>query len=81
MQSYNVAEAKTHLSDILERVLEGEEIILTRRGQPVARVTPIGTPNSIIGKGINDPNINSEVVAKDEWWQAMDDEDTASWYE
>ncbi len=39
--SYNVGEAKTHLSEILERVEEnGEEIMLTRRGKPVARVVP-----------------------------------------
>jgi prevent-host-death family protein len=40
MRAYNVAEAKTHLSEILERVEAGEEILLTRRGKPVARVVP-----------------------------------------
>jgi len=39
--TYNVGEAKTHLSEILEHVEEtGEEILLTRRGRPVARVIP-----------------------------------------
>ena len=39
--SYNVADAKTHLSEILEHVEEtGEEVVLTRRGKPVARVVP-----------------------------------------
>lgn len=39
--SYNVADAKTHLSEILEHVEKtGEEIVLTRRGKPVARVVP-----------------------------------------
>ena len=39
--SYNVGDAKTHLSQILEHVEEtGEEIVLTRRGKPVARVVP-----------------------------------------
>ena len=40
MHSYNVADAKTRLSEILTRVEAGEEILLTRRGQPVARVIP-----------------------------------------
>ncbi len=39
--SYNVGDAKTHLSEILEHVEEtGEEIVLTRRGKRVARVVP-----------------------------------------
>lgn len=37
--SYNVGDAKTHLSEILEHVEQtGEEILVTRRGRPVARV-------------------------------------------
>jgi prevent-host-death family protein len=35
-----VHEAKTHLSRLLERVLAGEEIVITRRGQEVARLVP-----------------------------------------
>ena len=39
--NYNVGDAKTHLSEILEHVEQtGEEIVLTRRGKPVARVVP-----------------------------------------
>ena len=33
-------EAKTHLSALLSRVQAGEEIMITRRGQPVARLSP-----------------------------------------
>lgn len=33
-------EAKTHLSALLERVERGEEIVITRRGKPVARLVP-----------------------------------------
>jgi len=32
-------EAKTKLSELLNRVEEGEEIVITRRGRPVARLT------------------------------------------
>lgn len=31
-------EAKTHLSQILERIERGEEFIITRHGKPVARM-------------------------------------------
>jgi len=35
-----VYEAKTTLSRLLERVAAGEEIVITRRGQEVARLVP-----------------------------------------
>lgn len=33
-------EAKTHLSSLLERVAQGEEIVITRHGKPLARLIP-----------------------------------------
>ncbi|HEX2160477.1 MAG TPA: type II toxin-antitoxin system prevent-host-death family antitoxin [Thermoleophilaceae bacterium] len=33
-------QARTHLSQLVERALEGEEIVLTRRGEPVIRLVP-----------------------------------------
>lgn len=36
-----VHEAKTHLSRLLERVEAGEEIIIERRGTPVARLSAV----------------------------------------
>jgi prevent-host-death family protein len=34
-----VAEAKARLSEIIKRVEEGEQVTITRRGKPVARMT------------------------------------------
>lgn len=36
MGAYSVAEAKAHLSEILREVEAGEEVTITRRGQPIA---------------------------------------------
>jgi len=79
MRSYSVAEAKTHLSEILEKILEGEEVILTRRGQPVARLIPVERTANILGMGVSDPNMNHDVVAADQWWRHA--EETDVWYE
>lgn len=38
---FNIHEAKTHLSKLLQRVMNGEEIIIAKAGKPVARLTPI----------------------------------------
>jgi prevent-host-death family protein len=37
----NVHQAKTHLSKLLERAHEGEEIILAKAGKPYARLLPL----------------------------------------
>jgi prevent-host-death family protein len=37
-RSVNIHEAKTHLSRLVERVEEGEEIVIARAGRPVARL-------------------------------------------
>lgn len=34
-------EAKTNFSALLERVERGEQILITRRGKPVARLMPV----------------------------------------
>lgn len=36
----NIHEAKTHLSKLLQRVMNGEEIIIAKAGKPVARLLP-----------------------------------------
>lgn len=34
-------DAKTHFSDLLERVENGEEVTITRHGAPVAKMVPV----------------------------------------
>jgi prevent-host-death family protein len=34
-------EAKTHLSELLEKVQAGEEITITKHGAPVAKLVPV----------------------------------------
>lgn len=41
MTVYNVHEAKTHFSKLLEKVLNGEEVVIAKAGKPVARVLPV----------------------------------------
>lgn len=39
-QTFNMHEAKTHLSRLVEMVEAGEEVVLARAGRPVARIVP-----------------------------------------
>ena len=41
MNTCTVAEAKAHLSELLARVESGEELVITRRGLPVAHLSHI----------------------------------------
>lgn len=41
MHTVSLSEAKSHLSQPLRQVEAGEEVIITRRGKPVARITPV----------------------------------------
>lgn len=40
----NIHEAKTHFSKLLERVRQGEEVIVAKAGKPVAKLVPIEQP-------------------------------------
>lgn len=48
MGTVTLAEAKTHLSHLLDKVEAGEEVTITRRGQPIARITPVTKPKHAI---------------------------------
>ena len=41
MDKVNIHEAKTRLSQLVERAEAGEEIVIARAGRPVARLGPI----------------------------------------
>lgn len=48
---YNVHEAKTHLSRILEQVATGEEVVINKAGEPVAKVVPLRPKVQRTGRG------------------------------
>lgn len=52
MASVNIHEAKTHLSQLLERVEAGEEITIARAGKPIARLAPLLTPKKAFAFGV-----------------------------
>ena len=41
MPQIGASEAKTHLSELLDRVGAGEELVIVRHGRPVARLVPV----------------------------------------
>jgi prevent-host-death family protein len=49
--AYNIHDAKTNLSRIIDRVEHGEEIIISRAGTPVAKVVPLNPRAERTGRG------------------------------
>ena len=47
MNEVNVIEARRQLSELLNRIEKGEEIIIKRRGKKVARMVPSHSENSL----------------------------------
>lgn len=48
MEAVKLAEAKAHLSELVDRVEAGASIDITRRGKPVARLTSVARPRKPI---------------------------------
>jgi prevent-host-death family protein len=44
VDTINLADAKAHLSELVDRVEAGDSIEITRRGKPVARLISVASP-------------------------------------
>ncbi|MER7002392.1 type II toxin-antitoxin system prevent-host-death family antitoxin [Dactylosporangium sp. NPDC000555] len=60
---FNIHDAKTHLSRIIDRVEHGEEIIISRAGTPVAKVIPLHPRVKRTGRG----SLAGRLVAAEDW--------------
>jgi prevent-host-death family protein len=47
MAQVGMHEAKTKLSQLVERAVAGEDVVIARNGKPVARLVPIGDTASL----------------------------------
>jgi prevent-host-death family protein len=44
MVTVNLAQAKAHLSELLDKVEAGEDVVITRHGRAVAHISPVARP-------------------------------------
>jgi prevent-host-death family protein len=71
---YNVHQAKTQLSRLLERAHQGEEIIIAKDGKPYARLVPLEAPRPReLGF------LKGELSVGDEIFEPLDDEELGTW--
>lgn len=72
----NVHEAKTHLSRLLDRVHDGEEIILAKAGKPYARLVPV-----VAEKPRRQPGRLKGWVIPDSFFEPLPPEELKPWEE
>jgi prevent-host-death family protein len=60
---FNIHDAKTNLSRIIERVEHGEEIIISRAGTPVAKVVPLARTVRRTARG----SLRGQLVMTSDW--------------
>lgn len=70
MIDVSITEAKTHLSRLLAKVEAGEEVIITRRGQLIAKMVAITKPSTkrVLGQ------CRGQVVIADDFDDPVDPE-------
>ncbi len=44
MSRYNIAEAKARLSELVQKALLGEEVVIARDNKPAVRLVPLARP-------------------------------------
>jgi len=72
-RQFNIHDAKTNLSKLIERVEHGEEIIISRAGQPVAKIIPLGRQARLASLG----SLKGKLVLDDDWDSPQTNEEIA----
>ena len=54
MLTVNLAHAKAHLSELLDKVENGEEVVITRHGRTVARLNSVSRPKRPLAQMLDD---------------------------
>lgn len=72
MTIYNVADAKAHLSQLLDAALKGDDVIVARAGKPLVRLVPVDPPATRV-LGFLD------LATPDERFDPLDETELAGW--
>lgn len=46
MQTFNIHDAKTHLSRLVDQAAKGEPFVIAKAGKPLVKVIPLGAPEA-----------------------------------
>ncbi len=66
-QEIGLFDTKTHLSEIIEKVQQGQRFVITKRGRPVAELRPLERQHRPLERGC---------LRNEGYWMAPDFDDT-----
>lgn len=72
MKQLNVYEAKTHFSQLLEQVAQGESVTIAKSGKPVARLVPVNFNPG--GNGFEFGCMAGEIIVAEDFDAPLPDE-------
>jgi len=75
MTTVSVHEAKTHLSRLIEKVLAGEEVVISRNKEPVVRLVREGPPRKkpLLGA------FKGQFTLDERFFEPLPDDEIALW--
>lgn len=79
MATVTAFDAKTRFGELLDRVTNGEEIVITRHDKPVARIIPEGRPRlADIQQAVRDLRALRSAMAKRRGFKPLTDKEIRS---
>ena len=73
MPTFTMHAAKTHLSRLIERACAGEDIVIARGKDPVARLVPIERPHRTFGA------LAGRLSVPDSFFEPLPDSELDAW--
>jgi len=74
MRQVNIHQAKTHLSQLLEEVVRGEEVVIAKAGKPIARLVAVATTSQPRHRGL----LKGRIIISDDFDAPLPEEILAS---
>lgn len=52
METVSIQNVKTHLSELIDKVVSGEDVVVSRQGKPLVRITQLEPPQRGVKFGV-----------------------------
>ena len=78
MRTYNIHDAKTHLSRLVERAASGETVVIAKAGKPVAKLVPLEQPKVDTSRRLG--GLQGQLTIPDDFKGFMKDEIEETFY-
>ena len=79
MATYNIYEAKTSFSRLVEEATHGKEVVIAKAGKPVLRMVPIDSETPVVTKRVGGQNLLGITYISPDFDEPMGDEELKEW--